>query len=211
MPAPMRRRSTFSFDITLSITSQPPNNVAGFSLWFETAAANSGLFAITALPNHTGSLFDQVTGSSGDFPAALTTTNSTCMPACLEFGRDRPGRLLWNKPSHSGDLFFLRPSPFLHQRRDRARDLHAHEYDALIVSTPWEEIFPGQRWFLRHLRHRSPLFTRSRLCRNPARWPFVSPAECRSWSPTSAAKRVANYNNGDSAWNAAHVTRVSCR
>jgi PEP-CTERM motif len=69
--------ATFSFDIMLSITSQPPNNVAGFSLWFETAAANSGLFTITALPNHTGSPFSQVTGDSGDFPAALTTANST--------------------------------------------------------------------------------------------------------------------------------------
>jgi hypothetical protein len=69
--------STFSFDITLSITSQPPNNVAGFSLWFETAAANSGLFAITVLPVHTGSPFSQVTGDPGDFPAALTTANST--------------------------------------------------------------------------------------------------------------------------------------
>jgi hypothetical protein len=69
--------ATFTFDIMLSITSQPPNNVAGFSLWFETAAANTGLFSITALPSHTGSPFTQVTGDSGDFPAALTTANST--------------------------------------------------------------------------------------------------------------------------------------
>jgi hypothetical protein len=69
--------STFTFDIMLSVTSQPPANVAGFSLWFETAAANSGLFTISALPSHTGSPFSQVTGDSGDFPAALTTANST--------------------------------------------------------------------------------------------------------------------------------------
>jgi hypothetical protein len=69
--------ATFTFDIMLSVTSQPPANVAGFSLWFETAAANSGLFTISALPSHTGSPFSQVTGDSGDFPAALTTANST--------------------------------------------------------------------------------------------------------------------------------------
>lgn len=69
--------ATVSFDIMLSISSQPPLNVAGFSLWFETAAANSGLFAISAIPNHTGSPFDQVTAFPTDFPAPLTTANST--------------------------------------------------------------------------------------------------------------------------------------
>ncbi len=68
---------TFSFDITLNIASQPPNNVAGFSLWFETAAANSGLFSIAMLPDHTSSPFTQVTGDPADFPATLTTADST--------------------------------------------------------------------------------------------------------------------------------------
>lgn len=68
---------TFSFDITLNIASQPPNNLAGFSLWFETAAANSDLFSITMLPDHSGSSFTQVTAGAGDFPATLTVGNST--------------------------------------------------------------------------------------------------------------------------------------
>lgn len=68
---------TFSFEITLNIASQPPSNVAGYSLWFETAAMNAGLFTITMLPNYSGSPFAQATADSGDFPAPLTTADST--------------------------------------------------------------------------------------------------------------------------------------
>ena len=69
--------SSFSFDISLNISSQPPNDARGYSLWFETAAANNNSFTITA-NNNNGSPFGAPSWSFTD-PAGrfvLTTTDS---------------------------------------------------------------------------------------------------------------------------------------
>lgn len=42
------RGGTVTFAIDINVSSQPPNDLAGLSIWFQTAAANSGLFTITA-------------------------------------------------------------------------------------------------------------------------------------------------------------------
>lgn len=71
--------ATFSFDITLSVASNIPNGIAGYSLWFETAAANSDLFVIPTIPNYSGSPFDSPTPFSSDFPQPLTSSGSQHM------------------------------------------------------------------------------------------------------------------------------------
>ena len=64
--------SSFSFDITLSVTNtgaDPVPNVTGLSYWFETSAANNSFFKITAR-NLTGSPFSDPQSSPG-FPEAI--------------------------------------------------------------------------------------------------------------------------------------------
>lgn len=66
---------TFSIQITLSVTGTTPMNFAGYNLWLETAAANSGLFSITGVTsNVTG--FTTPSGAV-NFPETLTTSGST--------------------------------------------------------------------------------------------------------------------------------------
>lgn len=47
---------TVTFSININVSSMPPADLAGLSIWFQTAAANSGLFTITGA-NSTGSSF----------------------------------------------------------------------------------------------------------------------------------------------------------
>jgi PEP-CTERM motif-containing protein len=67
----------FNVQISLSVTGTTPMDVAGFNLWLETAAANSGLFMVTnAVSNVSGWTTPSGTPNfpNGEF---LTTTGST--------------------------------------------------------------------------------------------------------------------------------------
>lgn len=62
---------SFSFDISINIASQPPNDFAGYSLWFETPGVNTGLFTITGQVLTPG-----WNDSATEFPDVLSTTNT---------------------------------------------------------------------------------------------------------------------------------------
>jgi len=66
---------TFNVQISLSVTGTTPANVAGFNLWIETVAANSGFFAVSgAVSNVSG--WNTPAGATS-FPETLTSTGST--------------------------------------------------------------------------------------------------------------------------------------
>lgn len=72
---PLAPGATFNVQIQLSITGTTPNNVQGFELLLETAAANSGFFSITgATPAAPGTPTAFPT-----YPDGITTGNSNHM------------------------------------------------------------------------------------------------------------------------------------
>jgi hypothetical protein len=66
---------TFNVQISLNVTGTTPANVAGFNLWLETVAANSGFFAVTAAVSNVSG-WNTPSGATS-FPETLTTTGST--------------------------------------------------------------------------------------------------------------------------------------
>jgi hypothetical protein len=66
---------TFNVQISLNVTGTTPANVAGFNLWLETAAANSGLFAVTADASNVSGW--NTPAGAQPFPESITTTGST--------------------------------------------------------------------------------------------------------------------------------------
>ena len=66
---------TFNVQISLNVTGTTPANVAGFNLWLETAAANSGLFAVTADTSNVSGW--NTPAGAQPFPESITTTGST--------------------------------------------------------------------------------------------------------------------------------------
>jgi hypothetical protein len=67
--------STFNVQISLNVTGTTPANVAGFNLWLETVAANSGFFAVSAVVSNVSG-WNTPAGATS-FPESLTTTGST--------------------------------------------------------------------------------------------------------------------------------------
>ncbi|MEY2485877.1 MAG: hypothetical protein QOH39_1525 [Verrucomicrobiota bacterium] len=66
---------TFNVQIHLSVTGTTPADVAGFNLWLETAAANSGLFSIVSATSNVSGWNTPSGAFGGNEP--LTTSGST--------------------------------------------------------------------------------------------------------------------------------------
>lgn len=68
--------STFTFDITLGFTDPPPN-VQGFSLWFETIAANQTYFTITNRVLNIAGPWGDPNSPGMEFPQAIVPGGNT--------------------------------------------------------------------------------------------------------------------------------------